>query len=104
MSVAALGQHLARVIRAHQLAAYVVIAYGLSWGYWVPLVVTRHLVTVGGGTTQFPGLLGPMLAALLVTAVSDGRAGVRELVGRMFRWRVPLRWWLLAVGSPLVLV
>ena len=85
-------RRLTDLIRAHRLAAYVVLAYGLSWAYWVPLVLTGHIVRVGGSVSQFPALVGPMSAALVVTAVASGRAGVRDLVSRMFRWRVPVRW------------
>ena len=42
--------------------------------------------------TQFPGLLGPMLAALTITGLVRGRAGLRELLGRMGRRQVGLRW------------
>jgi membrane protease YdiL (CAAX protease family) len=93
-----------RSIRAHPVAWYVALAYALSWGYWVPLVLTGQVVRPGGSATQFPGLFGPMVAALAVTAVADGRLGLRDLGQRMVRWRVSVRWWLIAVGSPLLLV
>lgn len=93
-----------RSIRAHPLAWYLGTTYALAWGYWVPFVIAGRVVTVGGSVTQFPALLAPALAALLVTAVVDGRAGLHDLLGRMVRWRVPLRWWVIAIGSPLVLV
>jgi CAAX protease family protein len=89
---------------AHQLLSFVVLTYALSWGYWVPLVVTGHVVRLGSSVTQFPALLGPMLAAFALTAVTGGWAGVRELASRVLRWRVPLRWWLVAIGTPLLLV
>jgi membrane protease YdiL (CAAX protease family) len=94
----------AELVRRHQLAAYVVLAYALSWAYWLPLVLTGRIVRVGGSVTQFPALVGPMIAALVVTALVSGRAGVHDLVARMFRWRVSARWWLIAVGSPLALL
>jgi membrane protease YdiL (CAAX protease family) len=37
--------------------------------------------------------LGPIAAALFVTAVADGREGLRRWVGRMWRWRVHRRWY-----------
>jgi len=46
---------------------------------------------------------GPMLAALIVTAVIAGERGVRELVGRTLKWRVGLWWFLFAAFSPLAL-
>ena len=91
-------------IRAHPLASYLALTYALSWGYWIPFVAAGRVVRLGGTTTQFPGLFAPMVAALAVTAVVDGRLGVRDLLHRMVRWRVPLRWWVVAVGSPLALV
>lgn len=90
--------------RAHPLPAFVLLAYALSWGYWVPLVMDGQVVRLGASVSQFPGLLGPVIAAFVVTAVTDGRRGVFDLARRMVRWRVPARWWLFAVGSPLALV
>lgn len=88
----------------HRLTAFVVLAYALSWAYWWPLVVAGKIVRLDSPVTQFPALLGPGLAAFAVTAVTSGRAGVRDLARRMLRWRVPGRWWLFAVGSPLALL
>ena len=36
---------------------------------------------------------GPLVAALVVIGVAEGRAGYRELGARMLRWRVGWRWW-----------
>ena len=37
-----------------------------------------------------------LVPSLLVTAAADGRAGVRDLIGRIFRWRVPPVWYAVA--------
>ena len=95
---------LAAVARRRPLAAFVVLAYLLSWSWWVPLVLRGDVVRWGAQATQFPGLVGPQLSAFTVTALVEGRPGVRRLAARMIRWRVPLRWWLFAVGSPLLLL
>jgi membrane protease YdiL (CAAX protease family) len=54
------------------------------------------------------GYFGPALAALLVAALTAGRQGLRALLARLFRWRVPLRWYLVAIllpaGSALLVV
>jgi membrane protease YdiL (CAAX protease family) len=76
------------VVRRHALGTFFVLAYTLSWCYWLPVVFT------GGGLSHFPGLLGPMLAAFAVSFLTHGGAGVRGLLSRMFLWRVPLRWYL----------
>jgi uncharacterized protein len=53
------------------------------------------------------GVLGVGLAAFLVTAALSGRAGVADLVRRSVRWRVSVRWYLIAlltvpVGATLI--
>jgi uncharacterized protein len=45
--------------------------------------------------------IGPLLAALIVIGVAEGRAGFRDLGARMVRWRVAWYWYLVALGLPL---
>jgi hypothetical protein len=85
-------------------AVFVLLAYALSWAWLIPVAVTGVTVSAGRGwPTHFPALLGPLLAAFGVTAWRDGRPGTVDLLRRMVRVRVALRWWLLAV-SPLLLL
>jgi membrane protease YdiL (CAAX protease family) len=85
------------------VAVYVVLAYAISWSVWVPMALERRGVVDVPWDSHFPGLLGPLLAALVTTALVDGGAGVRDLAGRMLRLRVGWRWVALAVVGPLVL-
>jgi uncharacterized protein len=41
-------------------------------------------------------VLAQLVPAVLVTAAADGRAGVRDLVHRVFRWRVHPGWYVVA--------
>ena len=51
------------------VATFFVLAYALSWACLIPLVVTGSVVTAGTGwPTHFPALLGPLVAAVVVTA------------------------------------
>lgn len=80
------------MVRRHPLAAYVVLACALTW--WVyPLLSVSPLLGI-------PGLFGPAAAAVVVTAVTGGRARVRELLGGVVRWRVRPRWYVYALGVP----
>ena len=65
--------------------SFYVITLALSWSYWISLLAQGQRVGPGSGVTHFPGLLGPMLAAMAVTAVIGGHKALHELVGRMFR-------------------
>jgi membrane protease YdiL (CAAX protease family) len=47
----------------------------------------------------------PSISALLVTAYVDGNAGLRDLLSRLFRWRVGVRWYLIVfLGMPALIV
>ncbi len=98
------------------MAAYLVLAYGITWLCWIPAlaVATRHgylLPTIdrfadfvrAGFADATHALLaavftlavyGPFMAALLVTGVVSGRAGLATLWRRVTRWRVAPRWYL----------
>jgi membrane protease YdiL (CAAX protease family) len=74
-------------LRRHRLAWFFGLTYLFSWGYWIPCALA------GGHVSHFPGLLGPMLAALVVRAVTEGATGVRGAWTDMTRWRVDRRWY-----------
>ena len=83
------------------LLAFLALSYGLSWAWVIPQAAMGRTVVQGHGwPTHFPSLLGPMLAAFIVTAWTMGRVGLRDLLRRMGRWQIGWRWWLMAL-SPL---
>jgi CAAX protease family protein len=80
----------------HPVGVYLVMAYALSWAYWIPLVLAGKSVEPGvGWPSQMPGLAGPAIAAVIVTALVGGKAGLGELWQRLTRWRIG--WWWLSV-------
>jgi membrane protease YdiL (CAAX protease family) len=73
---------------------FVALAYAISWSWWILLVVSGTIVHQGQGwPTHLIGLLGPAIAAVIVTGVADGRAGLRDLWVRITRWRVGGVWY-----------
>jgi membrane protease YdiL (CAAX protease family) len=98
------------LVRAHRpragglgaLAVFVALAYALSWAWMAPVVLAGDVIEKGSGwPTHIVALFGPMAAALVVTAWVSGRGGLADLLKRMSRWRMPLRWWVATV-SPLL--
>lgn len=86
--------------RAFPLPAFFALAYLLSWSYWL---VTLGIMGRGTLAWFVPGAFGPPLAALVVTGVVDGRAGIGAFLHRCVQWRVAPRWYLLAlVGLPVL--
>ena len=76
------------VIKRHPLIAFFALAFALTWA---PTPVGVFMAA------------GPLLAAVVITAVVDGRRGLRELWSRMIRWRVGWQWYAAALLVPLAL-
>lgn len=48
-------------------------------------------------------ILGSFVGAAVVTAIADGRSGLRTYLGRIVRWRVNVKWYAVAILLPLAL-
>lgn len=99
-------------IKRQPALIYFVLTFAISWG---------GLFLGSGGPGGFPKskeqfekmlplfipvlLAGPNLVGLLLTALVSGKAGFRELLSRLFRWRIGGRWYAVALLiGPLVLM
>jgi membrane protease YdiL (CAAX protease family) len=91
-----------QIVRRHPLASYGVVTFALSWACWLPLAIGRVVVRTGGWPSHAPGLAGPALAALALTGIAGGRAGLAQLARGLVRWRIGLGPALL-VASPVAL-
>ena len=78
-----------RLIKRYPVAAFFTLTYAISWAVWVPLAVTQI-------DTPFYkiGAFGPTLAALLLTVLMSGRAGLKRLLRPLLTWRVHIGWYL----------
>ena len=74
-------------ITKHAALSFYVLTLILSWDYWCTLLALGGQVKPGSNVSHFPGLLGPMIGAIAVTAVIGGREALPELFGRMYRLR-----------------
>jgi membrane protease YdiL (CAAX protease family) len=92
-------------IRAHSFGVYVFLAYTISWSFQLPLALEAQ----GMIRAQIPYWLhyvasfGPLLSALIVVAITEGRTGIRQLLGRLLKWRVKRVYYAFSVGVPLAL-
>jgi membrane protease YdiL (CAAX protease family) len=82
------------------LLAFFILAYALSWLVEIPLALEAQ-GTIQTGipfSAHYLAAYGPMLSALIVTGMTRGSPGLRELLGRMTRWKVSPGWWLVAIA------
>lgn len=98
-------------IKRHPVLTFYALTFAISWG---------GILLVIGGPGSIPGspeqierlfpfalvalFAGPSVASLLTTALVDGKAGLRELRGRLLRWPVGARWYAAALLPAPVLV
>jgi membrane protease YdiL (CAAX protease family) len=82
---------------------YFVLAFAFTWFFWgLQLLAVRDVIPALPGLTVI-GTPGPLVAAVIVTAQENGRAGLRSLFSRVVRWRVAPIWYAVAILGPLVI-
>jgi len=88
--------------------AYFALVLVISWGS-VLLIVGPSRFPLSwdrferlGALLYVGTLTGPCVAGILLTALIDGRVGLRTLLARLRRWRVGPRWYALALVPVLV--
>ena len=93
------------LVRQHPVLSYFMLAYGIAWG---GLAVVAATLGTSGTDLLLAMLLammaGPAMASLLLTGLLDGRAGYRDLLSRLTRWRVERRWYAVVLVNPLALL
>ncbi len=95
------SNRLVQIMRQHPLLFYFLITFGLTWAYEVLVFGVLHL-PLDWLWALLLTLVGPTLAAFLMTAVTQGRAGILQLLRRYVLWRagIPGTWWSSWVSRP----
>lgn len=100
-------------VKRHPLLTYFFLVFAISWGGML-------LVIAPAGGSAFPAsgeevgrligpvyavwLMGPAVAAILSIALVHGRAGMRELLARLLKWRVGAGWYAVALLTAPLLI
>ena len=96
------------------LVAYFALAFVGTWLPILPLALSQGEYGLGllpfaapdavaFLLVQVSAYTGPLLAACLVTAATEGGAGVRQLWRRVGQWRVAPRWYAIALALPFLI-
>jgi uncharacterized protein len=94
-------------MRKYPVTWFYILAFGISWLGMISAVLASR------GIAPFYRpyflvlsiffVIGPALAAVIVSQVAQGKTGVQNLLKGLIRWRVGLVWYIIAVLSPVVL-
>ena len=97
------------LIRRYPVGAYFALTYAISWmgalAVAAPYLVRGQAAPKMAGGLMFPAmLLGPCLAAVALTWMIGGKSGLKDLLSRMGRVRVPIRWYATLLIPPALVI
>lgn len=85
-------------IKRNPLTSMYIIMFSVAWSVMIPQALYSQGV-LSAPLPEFIEILTgwvPGIAAVIVSAVIAGRAGIRDLLRRFLIWRVGLRWYLVS--------
>lgn len=80
-------------IGQRELPIFFLLAFLLSWYPW--------FLALAQGRASGPNPLGPFVAALIVAGIAEGWPGIWDLLARIVRGRIGLRWYAVIFGLPI---
>lgn len=87
---------------------FFLLAFGITWALQVPGVLAQRGLLPGSIEAYLPfvmlGIFGPLGAATWLTGREGGLPAVRELYVKLLHWRLPVRYYLVALVLPAVLL
>ena len=106
----ALSVSLRNLLASHPFVAFFVLTFAGSWLFFAPMVLGQDGLGLLAYSVPFwlyvvlflaASFSGPTVAAFVMTAMLEGKPGLKNFLRRYIQWRVGWRWYLLfLVGFP----
>lgn len=97
-------------LQKHAVLAYFILTVILTWGGMALAVypdgfpLTDEKMAAAGPLVYMAMLIGPTGSALILTVILEAKGGVRKLFAPLFRRKVNIRWYLIAIFTVPILV
>src|SRR5690606_26129114 len=91
-------------MRMPSLIAFFSATFALTWASWLTAAALARSAAGDGFESRLPfvllylGIFAPAIVGLALTYRSRGSEGVHDLLVRLLRWRVAVRWYAFALG------
>ncbi|MHA1192457.1 MAG: CPBP family glutamic-type intramembrane protease [Promethearchaeota archaeon] len=114
-----------RISIKNPLILYFILALGITWLFWIPTILIslangyflpsiltfNQLITEGFMDDFHPiiftlnqiGVYGPLIAALLMISLNERKEEVKNLLQRMRKVNVPIKWYGIIIILPLII-
>lgn len=97
------------LIQRHPATSYFITAFTISWLGAFLLVASKLLsgqpIAKMDGILMFPiMIIGSATSSIILTAITEGKTGLRNLQARMGKWKVPVKWYLIELLIPPCLI
>ncbi len=79
-----------------RLLIFFLVAFGFTWLFWMPDALSKMGVIPTSPLTQlgFLGAFGPLVSAVIITAIWEGGRGLVALFSKAGDYHFKKRWWL----------
>lgn len=97
-------------IKRYPVLSYFALTFIITWGCMALAIypggfpITEEQLETSGAIVYVAMLVGPSGASILLTGILDGRAGFRELLSRLVKWRAGARWYAAALLTAPLLI
>jgi len=107
------------------LLIYILLSFGITWLCWISSIIfaekNGYLLPTPTSIGQVlesgfenskhasisllfnAAVYGPLIGAFVVTALNTGKDGVVDLLNRILKWRVNVKWYAIAIGLVLTI-
>lgn len=115
-----------QIIKSYPLASFFVLAFSITWTLQLTgiALASQQGMTLSNETNflyfvdalkmklspaqvlaygVFTLGMGPLISAILVTAITEGKTGLKRLWQQCTQWQVSPQWYLVALGLPILL-
>jgi len=94
-------------MRKHPVVWFYILTFVISWIGLIPgVLVSRGVAQFDNPYVHLLGILfsiGPALAAVMMSQIIQGKAGVQNLLRALLKWRVGWVWYIVAMLGPIVI-
>ena len=94
-----MAQKVTSVFKRYRISLFFILTFVISGIILIPLLLSLYRII----PVKLPGFLalfaasGPSIAAVTIAYLSDGRTGLATLLKGLTKWRINLKWYLLAL-------